>query len=180
MTADDSAPNKPPRRTLPPYSYVTGRWPHPTRDPAGHSYGAAPPKVEPISPADWQRSDEYLWACELFNHGYYWEAHEAWESLWHAARRTGPTAELLQGLIKLAAAGVKAREGRPAGVRRHAARAIELFSKVRGQVQSSHYLGLDLGTLIERAAAIQRSPPESTGDDAPVEIVFDFTLQPID
>lgn len=180
MTADDSAPNKPPRRTLPPYSYVTGRWPHPTRDPAGHSYGAAPPKVEPISPADWQRSDEYLWACELFNHGYYWEAHEAWETLWHAAGRTGPTAELLQGLIKLAAAGVKVREGRTTGVQRHATRAIELFSKVRGQVQSSRYLGLDLDRLIQLAAGIQQAPPERAAVAAPVEIVFDFTLQPID
>jgi predicted metal-dependent hydrolase len=177
MTADDSAPNKPPR-AFPPYSYVTGRFPHPTRDPAGHSYGAAPPAVEPILPADWLRSHEYLWACELFNRGYYWEAHEAWESLWHAAGRTGPTAELLQGLIKLAAAGVKVREGRAAGVRRHAARAIELFAKVRGQLQSPSYLGLDLDRLIEQAAAIQRSPPESTGGDAPVEIVFDFKLQP--
>ena len=26
---------------LPPYSYVTGRFPHPTRDPSGHSFGHA-------------------------------------------------------------------------------------------------------------------------------------------
>ena len=178
MSADDPAPNEPSRRTFPPYSYVTGRFPHPTRDPAGHSYGGAPPTVEPISPADWQRSDEYLWACELFNHGYYWEAHEAWESLWHAAGRSGPTAELLQGLIKLAAAGVKVREGRAAGVRRHAARAIELFDGVRAQVKSPRYLGLDLAGLIQWATAIQQAPPDRPTGDAPVEMVFDFTLEP--
>ena len=52
----------------------------------------------------------------LFNAGYYWEAHEAWEGLWHAHGRDGPTADVLKGLIKLAAAGVKVREGRPHGV----------------------------------------------------------------
>jgi len=31
-----------PDEPLPPYSYVTGRFPHPTRDPAGHSIGAVP------------------------------------------------------------------------------------------------------------------------------------------
>ncbi|TGQ49534.1 DUF309 domain-containing protein, partial [Mesorhizobium sp. M1C.F.Ca.ET.210.01.1.1] len=27
----------------------------------------------------------FRWGIDLFNHGYYWEAHEAWEPLWHAA-----------------------------------------------------------------------------------------------
>ncbi|MER9222262.1 DUF309 domain-containing protein [Mesorhizobium sp. M0644] len=25
---------------------------------------------------------------DLINHGYYWEAHEAWEPLWHAAKQS--------------------------------------------------------------------------------------------
>ena len=31
-----------PDEPFPPYSYVTGRFPHPTRDPAGHSFGVVP------------------------------------------------------------------------------------------------------------------------------------------
>ena len=31
-----------PDEPFPPYSYVTGRFPHPTGDPAGHSFGCAP------------------------------------------------------------------------------------------------------------------------------------------
>jgi predicted metal-dependent hydrolase len=180
MHAADSSAGQPSRRIFPPYSYVTGRFPHPIRDPAGHSYGAAPPKVEPILPSEWQRSDEYHWACELFNHGYYWEAHEAWESLWHAAGRSGPTGEFLQGLVKLAAAGVKVREGRAAGVRSHAARARELFTGVRAQVKVPRFLGMDLGWLIEQAAAIQEVPPESVARGAPVESVFGLKLRPSD
>jgi hypothetical protein len=71
--------------------------------------------------------DLFCWGIDLFNGGCYWEAHETWEALWHAAGRVGPTADFLKGLIKLAAAGVKLREGRPAGLRRHADRARELF-----------------------------------------------------
>ena len=44
---------------------------------------------------------------DLFNHGYYWEAHEAWEGLWQVADRDGPLRMLFKGLIMLSAAGVK-------------------------------------------------------------------------
>jgi predicted metal-dependent hydrolase len=116
--------------------------------------------------------------CDLFNLGYYWEAHETWEGLWHACGRRGTTADFLKGLIKLAAAGVKAREGRPQGVARHAARAAELFASVRAAHGDGDYLGLDLDRLISisrRLASHPISPPRST---AAVEIVFDFELLP--
>ena len=107
---------------LPPYSFVPGHRPHPVSDPAGHSFGTAPPTPPEFDPAAWATNRTYLYAIDLFNHGYYWEAHEAWESLWHACGRTGRIADFLKGLIKLAAAGVKVREGRPAGVVGHARR----------------------------------------------------------
>ena len=87
-----------------------------------------------MSDANWRNNKAWLWAIDLFNQGFYWEAHEAWEGLWHAAGRRGPTADLLKGLIKLAAAGVKARECRPEGVKLHAARAAELLEPSRGRI----------------------------------------------
>jgi hypothetical protein len=117
-------------RPLPPYSYVPGLTPHPVSDPRGHMHGAAHETPPALDPAAWQDSDAYLYAADLFNHGFYWEAHEAWESLWHAAGRQGPIAAWLKALIKLAAACVKAREGNPAGVARHARRAQELLGEV--------------------------------------------------
>lgn len=116
-----------PERPFPPYAFVPGRNPHPVSDPAGHSHGVTPSPAESLDPQHPRASPEFLFALDLFNHGYYWEAHEAWESLWHAAGHAGPAAALLKALIKLAAAGVKAREGNAAGVRRHARRAEELF-----------------------------------------------------
>ena len=117
-------------RPFPPYTYVPGKQPHPVSDPRGHMYGQHDQEPPPLDPLQWALSETYLYAVDLFNHGYYWEAHEAWESLWLAADRTGPTAEFLKGLIKLAAAGVKRLEGNPVGVERHTNRAIELLSGV--------------------------------------------------
>ena len=129
---------------LPPYTYVPGGdWPHPTRSPEGHSWGSPHEDVDPILANRWQASPAYLRGVALFNAGYYWEAHESWEALWHAHGRRGSTAELLQALIKLAAAGVKVREGRPAGVRTHASRAARLFEKSRREA-GRFQLGLDL------------------------------------
>ncbi len=111
---------------------------------------------------------------ELFDAGYYWEAHEAWESLWHAEGRRGATADLLKGLIKLAAAGVKVREGQEHGVCIHARRAAECFAASR-EAGGGHQLGLDVDRWIERALAIADDPPTDPGPrDARVTRVFPF------
>lgn len=170
------------RSDFPPYSYVPGRFPHPISDPAGHSFGMIVPTPEPLDPENWQASTEYLRGIELFNHGYYWEAHEVWESLWHAAGRTGPIADFLKALIKLAAAGVKVREGNAAGVTAHARRAEQLFRQVAKtpdiQASDSNWMGCDLDQLIAFANNVAYSPPAAHHNHptVPVEIVFDRLL----
>ena len=160
----------PPRRfapevPLPPYAHVPGRTPHPVSDPAGHMAGRRPAPPPPLDPGQWYRSTAYLAGIDLFNHGYYWEAHEAWEGLWHAAGRKGATADFLKGLIKLAAAGVKHCAGRPDGVRSHARRAAELWQGVARALgpEQSQFLGLGLAEWIGRAEEVTRQgwPAES-------------------
>ncbi|MBI1348759.1 DUF309 domain-containing protein [bacterium] len=91
-------------------------------------------------------------AIDLFNHGYYWEAHEAWEALWVAVGRSGPVADLLKGLIKLAAAGVKLRAGNAAGVQRHAQRARQLFLNSADSCDNvSLQIGLSQNHLVQLA-----------------------------
>lgn len=124
-----------PDEPLPLSTYVPGRTPRPVMDAPGNSAIDAGGDLLPFDPVRWRDSRPFLRGVDLFNQGFYWEAHEEWEGLWHAAGRTGPTADFLKGLIKLAAAGVKAYEGRPAGVRRHAARALALW---RPLAQMSH------------------------------------------
>ncbi len=46
--------------------------------------------------------EEYLKGIELFNNNKYWEAHEAWESVWRAAK--GDEKLFYQALIQAAAA----------------------------------------------------------------------------
>src|SRR5262249_29652703 len=141
-----------------------GPWPHPNRDRVDVRHDAID------EPALFRRG------VELFDAGYYWEAHEAWEVLWHAAGRRGPKADVLRGLIKLAAAGIKVRERREAGVRTHARRAAECFASARRE-GDSHPFGLDLDQWIERALAMAESPPTDPGPpDAPVTRVFSFRI----
>jgi hypothetical protein len=132
---------------------VPGHAPHPVSDPGGHMHGQPHGPAPPLDPAAWRESAAYLYGVDLFNHGFYWEAHEAWESLWHAAGRQGAVAVFLKALIKLAAAGVKAREGNAAGASRHARRAMDLVAEVRARLddQRADYCGLRFEDL-EHAA----------------------------
>ena len=104
-----------PGEPFPSYAYIPGRFPHPASDPAGHSYGVEPVVPEKVEPEKWRDCRPYLHGIDLFNAGFYWESHVAWESLWMACGRKGIVADFLKGLIKLAAAGVKTLEGKPEG-----------------------------------------------------------------
>lgn len=147
-----------PDRALPPYAYLphrdpAHRHPHPERDPGGHVRDGAPgPEVTgPPDPDAWRDTPAFLWGVDLFNAGYYWEAHEAWEELWRAAA-DDQTAALLHGLIKLAAAGVKAGVANPRGTARHARAASELFAPLAAQGHT-HLFGLDPRPLKRAAEA---------------------------
>jgi predicted metal-dependent hydrolase len=59
----------------------------------------------------WQTSEDYLHAIDLFNEGYWWEAHEVLEELWRVAGRGTALGDFLQGLIQVAAALLKAATG---------------------------------------------------------------------
>jgi len=160
---------------LPPYSYVPGRFPHPISDPAGHMFGRPPEPPLAPDPEYWRESRAYLYGVDLFNFGYYWEAHEVWEGLWRACGRTGPTADFFRGLIKLAAAGVKVRQGVPAGVASHAARAAAAFRRLG----RDHYFGLRLSVLLAYSLAVEAMAPAVVGDSEDgVKIVFPFVLSP--
>jgi hypothetical protein len=162
---------------LPAYAFVPGGpWPHPNR--AG---GAARPAeaVPPIEGDDWRGSPRYLHGYRLFNAGYYWEAHEAWEGLWHAHGRRGPTADLLRALIRLAAAGVKVREGQPRGVFIHARDAAALFDGVTVATGRTVVHGLDLPAAARWARRVAASPPiDPAPRGARVSKVFMFEIWP--
>jgi uncharacterized protein len=163
---------------LPPYSYVPGGpWPHPNSSPQGHSFGRAVSRVTSPVETSGATSPRFLRGVALFNAGYYWEAHEVWEGLWHAYGRRGVLADVIKALIKLAAAGVKVREGQEHGVRIHAGRAAELFASARS-AGASHQLGLDLEQWVEHCRRIAEDPPcDPTPIGTPVARVFPFQIK---
>lgn len=174
-----STPRYCPSRNLPPYSYVPGLAPHPISDSRGHSFGMDGPAARPLAESSYATNDSYLFAIDLFNHGYYWEAHEEWERLWHLAGRTGSTADFLKGLIKLAAAGVKLREGRLAGVKQHGNRSAELLqhaSAMGGQTRDTMF-GLRWAEICHFATTLAASADQSVESSQPnVERSLNFTL----
>jgi predicted metal-dependent hydrolase/ribosome biogenesis protein Tsr3 len=175
-----SPPRFVPDASFPPYTFVPGRTPHPIRDPAGHLFGQALELPPPLEPVSWRCSRAYLHGIDLFNHGYYWEAHEVWEGLWRVEGRVGTTADFLKGLIKLAAAGVKVRQGQPRGVADHAAGAASLFRAVAQQLgeEQACYLGLGLGDLLHFTEQIQGQAANVSGEAEGVNVVFPFVLHP--
>lgn len=147
-----------PSAELPAYAYVPGSdTPHPIRDPRGHSHARKGKTSKPLVPEQWADNRSYLMAIDLFNHGYYWEAHEEWERLWRACGADTTVGRFLKGLVKLSAAGVKVREKSVHGVRRHAASAGEVFADVAAEASADTYCGLRFTALqfaADRAAQL--------------------------
>lgn len=168
-----------PDEPFPPYAYIPTRFPHPVRDPKGHSYGKGRAhshaergnEKKLLNPQHWQKCRPYLYGIDLFNHGYYWEAHDAWESVWLACGRKGVTADFLKGLIKLAAAGVKTRGGKPSRVQTQARRAKELFHSVSSQLDLKQrwYMGLSLVRLVRFADRLVQRPKSRLRHLAPMQ-----------
>lgn len=173
-------PRLAPRRVFPPYAFTPGVGAHPTHDPEGHSYNRLEEEVEAPDPMRWAINERYLYGIDLFNYGYYWEAHEIWEDLWNADGRIGLPSDFLKGLIKLAAAGVKIREGVPRGAQAHASGAAALFEAVwkRIGVDNDRYMGLSLKELIEFSQSLIRRMQEKMQRPNNEQIVFDFVLIP--
>lgn len=137
--------------TLPSYRFVPGLEPHPTNDPRGHSYNRPPPfEVAPMDGYRWWESPAYLYGCDLYNRGFWWEAHEAWEAIWQIAGRESPERAGLQGLIQLANCHLKLYMGRPNVIPRLQQRYAGHFERVITLVDMP-FLGLDLPNF--RAAA---------------------------
>jgi hypothetical protein len=116
---------------LPPYRYVPGETPHPVHDPRGYAYGAEERAVT-IDDRRWQECEAYLHAIDLFNLGYYWEAHEGLEAVWRGAGSASEIGVLLQGVIQVAAALLKLGMGEDEGARRLAAKGCKRLRAAEG------------------------------------------------
>jgi hypothetical protein len=105
----------------------------------------------PWTPDEWRTLDDWLYGVDLFNHFYFWEAHEAWEGLWAAAERQSAPSLLLQGLIQIAAALLKTHMRVLLGA--HTLSAGGLDKLGRAAALQPRLLGLDTRATWERFAA---------------------------
>lgn len=161
-----------PTRAFPPYAYLPGRDPHPQRDPRGHSYGESKSFAPYLEPDDWRANEEYLYGVDLYNHGYLWEAHEAWESLWHPAKHDALQAEHLQGLIQCAAASLKIPMEQPRGLEKLAANGTARLERVALE-SGGHFMGVDLRAFVEAFRTFAASAPESADERPRIELELD-------
>lgn len=158
-----------PDRALPRYAYLPGQFAHPIRDPAGHSF------KNDHDPEITSPTDEFVWGADLFNQGYYWEAHEAWELLWQQAGKATPERLFYKALILLAATGVKLREGKLRPASRHCGRAAAHLRAVQERGGYDTGLTLTVADLIEKTGQIASVAPSRSHEP---QAVFSFLLLP--
>lgn len=146
-----------PESPLPTAAYVPGR----TRRPEPEGTGAHAPHAShaadggPAGPADGlAESLGFRFGVDLFNHGFYWEAHEEWETLWLPIPRGSLDAALLQGLIQGAAALLKLRTGAAGPARTIWARGRARLAHVAASSAGGKHLGVPLASLL---AALDRA-----------------------
>ena len=152
-------------RPFPAYRFVPGKTPHPTRDPDGHSYNADPEQIASFDAEDWNSCELYLYGIDLFNHGFWWEAHEALEAVWVAAGRHTETGLFIQGLIQIAVAHLKAFQGFKAAAKRMAWKGLDKLGHPGGG-----YLGIDVAVL---RSAVKASFSKDPVTPVTIELRYD-------
>jgi hypothetical protein len=90
------------------------------------------PAPDPLGENTWKQCRHYLYAVDLFNFGYWWEAHEVLEGLWVAQGRKGDIALFLQGLIQVSAALLKKSVAVPGGARRLSVKGFQKIAEKQG------------------------------------------------
>ena len=159
-----------PERPFPPYAFLPGRDPHPTRDPRGHSHSEIEgPGGAHTHAEEWQENKDYLFGCALYNAGYLWEAHEAWEDIWHPSKHDEVQANFLQGLIQCSAASLKIPMGQPDGLAKLSEQGT---LRLEGVMQSAgpSYMGLDLAQFIAAFRTFASSSPDSADERPQIEL----------
>ena len=133
--------NEPSRFTrlpLPAYRYVPGKGP---KDEARKDIPSV--ETEALPPDRWHENEAYLYGADLFHCGYFYEAHEIWEALWHKVGHQTRQGNFLKALIQTAALQLKLLLGDKKTAKRLGERALALLKKVADEEQEP-YMGLPI------------------------------------
>lgn len=127
---------------FPDYAFVPGHNAHPTADPSGHSARQVPPSSQRLTQNNWFDVNDYLFGCDLYNHGFWWEAHEAWERVWLARQPGDDTDCYLRALIQAANGLLKLRMQRAKAADRLSNAVGDLLAEA--DLTYTHYMGLNI------------------------------------
>lgn len=137
---------------FPAYRFIPGKHPHPTAHPEGHSYGEHPNAVY-LPPGQWGDTVDYLYGADLYNNGYWWEAHEAWEGLWQLTDKQAPQGVFLKALIQVSACHLQFLMQQRRGVERLFRTGLAYLGQVSDAGSEAHYMGLDIPRFVEAVNA---------------------------
>ena len=88
--------------------------------------------------ASYRSNTAWLYGIRLFNNGYYWEAHEVLEAVWNNATPNSREKHLVQGVIQIANAQLKAHLQQ--------AKAADRLQKLATECITRAYIGTKIHT----------------------------------
>ena len=106
-------------------------------------------KFEDLPPQAWRKNEPYLYGIDLYHEGYFYEAHEVWEELWHRVGHHSPQGQFLKALIQLAAARLKLRMGEEKPARRLVGTLQKILITLSSSTKEEFWMGIDLKKLID-------------------------------
>ncbi len=155
------------QKSFPRYRYIPAHHPHPEIDPKGHSYAHKAPPLRFTPPNQWMQNETYLYGIDLFNHGYWWEAHEAWERVWLTTPKLDLHGQFLQALIQYSAAFLKLYSGNKKGYDKllgEAQQRMETCLKKISQEHRHYFMGLNIPEWRKKLAIFCQSLHDPAGE----------------
>lgn len=154
------------QKAFPEYRYIPTVHPHPGIHPEGHNYGRPEEEVPVMPPENWKNNEHYLYGVDLFNYGYWWEAHEAWEGVWLTTKKFDLNGQFLQALIQFSAALLKLYSGNKAGFEKlyqEAEKRIQFCLKELSEDPPRSYMGLNIPEWMPRMEAFAKTVEDPRG-----------------
>ncbi len=155
------------QKSFPRYRYIPTVSPHPVIDPSGHSYKKLEEKTLRMTPDHWVQNETYLYGVDLFNHGFWWEAHEAWENVWMGTEKSDLEGKFLQALIQFSAALLKLYSGSRKGfdnLYKEASTKFQSCLKEMSEQKMHQFMGLDLDKWMKRVVTFCNSLESIEGE----------------
>ena len=142
---------------LPARAHVPGSGSQPDMAPLERVKQTCPKRIDPD---DWRETIAYRYGWSLFDAGFFWEAHEIWEPVWHACTPNSRERLFLRALIQLANARLKHKMGRQNASARLLDEAGRFLADVIGPDLTSllPFMGVDLPRLRQSLAISEDSP----------------------